>query len=228
MSTKEDRSPKVEGQHIVTEGESRPLRVARSRPSTLQLGERLVQLEEMIVSPRILASERFNYPERTTFTFIMKSKAKAKCSLLPFVHPRPVFAPESRRKREPPPVEIKPVEIKWTTEAEASWAEMVTELDTCVTQWANGDLGDTTVAVESDEEKQRRQEREDGMDQAWDYLLSRVLDGMREPERRRWLREQEQQEEFEERDNLARRLASGSDTCLLNDYENETLAYIDC
>jgi hypothetical protein len=87
---------------------------------------------------------------------------------------------------------------------------------------------DTTVAVESDEEKQRRQEREDGMDQAWDYLLSRVLDGMHEPERRRWLREQEQQEEFEERDNLARRLASGSDTCLLNDYENETLAYIDC
>jgi hypothetical protein len=61
--------------------------------------------------------------------------------VLPFVHPRPVFAPESRRKREPPPVEIKPVEIKWTMEAEASWAEMVTELDACVTQWANGDLG---------------------------------------------------------------------------------------
>jgi hypothetical protein len=48
---------------------------------------------------------------------------------------------------------------------------------------------------------------------------------MREPERRRWLREQE---ELEERENFASRLASGSDTCLVNDYENVTVAYIDC
>jgi hypothetical protein len=84
---------------------------------------------------------------------------------------------------------------------------------------------ETTAAVESDEEKQQLQERQDGMDQAWDYLLSRVLDAMREPERRRWLRKQE---ELKERENFASRLALGSDTCLVNDYENVTLAYIDC
>ncbi|KAJ7333475.1 hypothetical protein DFH08DRAFT_966296 [Mycena albidolilacea] len=209
MSTKEDRSPQVEGQHIATEAEIRPLRVGRSRPSTLQLGERFVHLEEMMVRKFALSRHRF------------ESKAFA---------PGPVLALESRRKRVVRPVEIAPpVEIKWSTEAEASWTAMVAKLDACAAQWANGDLSDTTVpVVESDQEKQRRQERRDGMDQAWDYLLSRVLDDMPEPERRRWLREQEEQGEFEERESRARRLASGSDTCLVNDYENETVAYIDC
>ncbi|KAJ7797375.1 hypothetical protein B0H14DRAFT_3548179 [Mycena olivaceomarginata] len=126
--------------------------------------------------------------------------------------PKPVCTPKLRKKRVRP-TEAKPVEIEWATQAEASWTAMVAELDTV----------ETTAAVESDEEKQRLQERQDGMDQAWDYLLSRVLDTMRELERRRWLREQE---ELEERENFASRLASGSDTCLVNDYENGKTEYL--
>lgn len=193
-----------------------------------------------------------------TDVYIMKVKAKAKCSraylsfcddrkltsdqVMPLIHPRPALPPEPRRKRERK-CEPSRIQTEWTMEAEASWTAMVAEFQTYARQWSNGELrylsssfafvptsnidlfapSDATVEVASEEDKQRRQEHEDKMDRAWDYLLSRVLEDMIEPERAAWLR---QQEEYEERAHQQEEYGMGADLSLVKD--SKTLTYVDC
>jgi hypothetical protein len=49
---------------------------------------------------------------------------------------------------------------------------------------------------ENDNTTEQEQQREQGLDQAWDFLISGALEAMREPERRQWLADQRKEEEL--------------------------------
>jgi hypothetical protein len=72
----------------------------------------------------------------------------------------------------------------WVT----SWTRQYRLIIALLISRPNGFENDNTT----DQEQQREQE----LDQAWDFLISGALEAMREPERRQWLADQRKEEEL--------------------------------